>query len=345
MQQNPPFAGLNVDKVIDAVESLGYLSDLRVMALNSYENRVYQIGIEEEEPLIAKFYRPERWTDEQIIEEHRFSHLLAESEIPIIAPICVSDAKRNQTIHTANIENTIDKSLFSFEGFRFSLFRRRGGHAPDLENLDTLDTLGQHIGRIHAIGAANPFKYRSILTCEQYSQTSREYILNNAFIPPSLLEAYSAISEQLLSKIKRALEQFSPELISIHGDCHPGNILSRPDSLYLVDLDDCCTGPAIQDLWMLISGDRNQQLLQLSALVEGYESFHEFDRRELQLIEPLRAMRLIYYAGWLARRWHDPAFPLAFPWFNTERYWAEHILELKEQLALLDEPALDLSRQ
>ncbi|WP_370980021.1 serine/threonine protein kinase [Agaribacterium sp. ZY112] len=321
----PPFDGLSIDKVIDSVESLGYLSDLRVFPLNSYENRVYQVGIEDEQPLIAKFYRPERWSDEQILEEHQFSLELHEAEIPVIPPV----------IHD-------DQSLFHYGGYRFSLAERKGGHAPELDNLDTLYTLGQHLGRIHAIGAASAMQCRPELTLESFASNSREFLLNSDMLPSSLRAAYEAISEQLIEKLSEQFSQHDYQRIRLHGDCHPGNIISRPDSLYIVDLDDCRSGPAIQDLWMLLNGEREEKTRQFIELLEGYEEFHEFNRAELRLIEPLRTLRLMHYAAWLAKRWYDPAFPQAFPWFNTERYWAEHINELKEQHFALDEEPLKL---
>ncbi|WP_185232722.1 serine/threonine protein kinase [Teredinibacter franksiae] len=314
-----PFENLNPDRVIDAIESLGYLSDLRVFPLNSYENRVYQFGIEGGDPIIAKFYRPQRWSEAQIREEHSFSLALEEAEIPIVAPL-----QRD------------GESLFSFGEHRFSLYPRRGGHAPDLSDLETLYRLGQQLGRLHAIGKLKTFDHRPTLSLQSFAINSRTFLIENDFIPPSLLDAYTTLSQHLIEKMTTILETtpFKPQ--RLHGDCHPGNILLRPDSLWLVDLDDARNGPAIQDLWMLLSGDYSQQCIQLAEVVEGYEEFCEFERREIPLIETLRTLRLMHYAAWLARRWHDPAFPQAFTWFNSERYWAEHILELREQFAALD---------
>ncbi|WP_096086118.1 serine/threonine protein kinase [Agaribacterium haliotis] len=320
-----PFDGLGIDEVINAVESLGYLSDLRVFPLNSYENRVYQVGIEDEQPLIAKFYRPERWSREQILEEHQFSLELAQAEIPVIAPI----QRDNQ-------------SLFEYRGYCFSLAERKGGHAPELDNLDTLYSLGQQLGRIHAVASAKDFEYRPELSLKNFGEDSVDFLLQSDMLPQSLLPAYKAVAEQLLAKLAAKLEPANYRRLRLHGDCHPGNILCRPESLFIVDLDDCRSGPAIQDLWMLISGDRMQQSRQMQELLEGYEEFMDFDRAELRLIEPLRTLRLMHYAAWLGKRWHDPAFPQAFPWFNSERYWAEHINELKEQLYALDEESLQL---
>ncbi len=322
----PPFAELSLDTVIDAVESLGYLSDLRVLPLNSYENRVYQIGIENETPIIAKFYRPFRWNDEQILEEHIFSLELANAEIPVIPPIEIDG-----------------QTLFTYKNFRFSIAQRRGGHAPELDNLETLFTLGQYLGRIHAIGAVKPFNSRPAINLEGFAVDSRDFLLTSGMLPTNLEQSYSTVAEQLIEKMRPVFSTTKFATIRLHGDCHPGNILTRPESLYIVDLDDCRSGPAIQDIWMLISGNMDQKKRQLTELIEGYEEFHNFNLSELKLIETLRTMRLMHYAAWLARRWHDPAFPHAFPWFNTERYWAEHIQELKEQLFELDEKPILLT--
>jgi len=290
--ESKPFNELSPDLVIDAVESIGYVSDLRIFPLNSYENRVYQIGIEDADPLIAKFYRPGRWSDLQILEEHEFSLALSTLEIPIISPLQSRDGQ----------------TLLHYQNYRFSLYPRRGGYAPELTDLDTLFTLGQHIGRIHTLGMSKDFYRRPSISLESFGIDSQKYLLK----------------------------------IRLHGDCHPGNILQRPDSLYLVDLDDSRSGPAVQDLWMLLSGDRAQQETQLEAILEGYEEFCEFNHAELKLIEVFRSLRIMHYAAWLAKRWEDPAFPIAFPWFNTETYWAKHILELREQFATLQEPSLSL---
>ena len=321
-----PYDRLTPDRVIDAIESTGRLSDARLLALNSYENRVYQVGIEDESPVIAKFYRPERWSDDQILEEHAFSLELLAADISVVAPL---QDEAGQTLH-------------EYEGFRFALFPRRGGYPPELDNLDNMLVLGRTLGRIHGVGKASTFRYRQQITVQRMLLESREFLLEG-FIPGALIPAYDSLTRDLADTVTTIYEEVaSTDLIRIHGDCHIGNILWRDDTAHFVDLDDCCMAPAVQDLWMFLNGERHDRQLQLSELIEGYSEFCDFDPRQIRWIESLRTMRLIHYAAWLARRWHDPAFPRSFTWFNTERYWADHILELREQLAALQEEPLQL---
>lgn len=332
MSDPHPYQQLTPDTVIDAVESAGYLSDARILALNSYENRVYQVGIELDgiekvPPLIAKFYRPARWSNEQILEEHHFVQELHDLEIPCVPPL---RDNHNNTLHT-------------FRDFRFSLYPRQGGHAPELDNLDNLFILGRFMGRIHAVGKIRPFVHRQKLSVEHFGWASMDFLLEKNFLPPSLQYAYESLGKQLLEKVQAIFQAVQPEHIRLHGDCHPGNVLWRDDIPHFVDFDDCMNGPAIQDLWMLLSGDRPTQLAQIAEVIEGYQEFCDFAPKELRLVESLRTLRLMHYAAWLARRWSDPAFPHSFPWFNTERYWGQHILELREQLSALDEAPLTLA--
>ncbi len=319
-----PYSKLKPEHILDAVESLGYQCDGRINTLNSYENRVYQIGIEDQKPLVAKFYRPDRWSKDQISEEHQFCFELADAEWPLVPPI--KQAKAD--------------SLHQHEGFLFTLFERAGGHAPELDDLDTLLVLGRSLGRLHAISAERPFIYRPELTILSYGIKSREFLINNNFIPKSLLPAYESLSQDLINLMISIFEQVDYCSIRLHGDCHPGNILWHDDKPTFVDFDDCRSGPAIQDLWMLLSGERKDRELQLDVILEGYEQFYEFNDAELVLIEALRTLRMMHYAAWLAKRWADPAFPMAFPWFNTENYWGEHILELREQFSELQQAPL-----
>ncbi|HKM38613.1 MAG TPA: serine/threonine protein kinase [Thiopseudomonas sp.] len=320
-----PFAALTPDLVLDAVESLGFLSDARVLALNSYENRVYQVGIEDNLPLIAKFYRPERWSTAQILEEHAFSFELAECDVPLVAPM-----QHN------------GQSLFEHAGFRFALFERRGGRAPEPGNLNQLYRLGQLLGRLHAVGASKPFAERPELSVASYGHASFERLRSGEHVPKSLRPAWESVVADLLVKVDALFAENPYTAIRVHGDCHPGNLLCRDESFFMVDLDDCRMGPAIQDLWMMLAGDYQERLSQLSELVDGYQEFYDFSPRQLPLIEGLRALRLLHYSAWLAQRWDDPAFPQSFPWFGSERYWGEQILILREQRAALDEPFLKL---
>ena len=325
MSDPHPYARLGPEFVLDAVESTGRVSDLRISALNSFENRVYQVGIEGEAPLIAKFYRPERWSDEGILEEHAFSLELAEAELPIVAPL-------------ADAEGC---TLFRHEGFRFALFTRFGGHAPEPEREGTLLSLGRILGRLHAIGASKPFLARPTLDVESFARTSHR-LLSASFIPQELRIAYDSLCRDLIARIEDRYRPADLALIRTHGDLHGGNILCRDGALWLVDFDDCRRAPAVQDLWMLLAGERHERTAQLDEIADGYEDFHDFPHRELGLIEPLRTLRLMHHAGWIASRWEDPACPRYFPWFNTPRYWSEHVLELREQLSAMDEEPLRL---
>lgn len=323
----PPYQDLTPDRILNAVESLGWRCDGRLLALNSYENRVYQVGIEDDAPLVAKFYRPNRWSDEAIREEHAFTVALAEREIPVVAPLADG---QGETLHC-------------FEDFRFAVYPKQPGRAPELDDPDTLAWMGRFLGRIHAVGAIEPFAHRPALTVESFGAEPVDYILRNGFIPPDLAPAYHSVVTDVLLRVSRAYEQAGPvKGIRLHGDCHPGNVLWTDSGPHFVDFDDCRSGPAVQDMWMLLSGDRIAMTGQLSDFMEGYQEFCDFDPRELLLIEALRTLRLIHYSGWLAQRWDDPAFPASFPWFNTQRYWQDHILALREQAALMDEPPLPL---
>ena len=322
-----PYQTLGPERVLDAVESLGIQTDARVLALNSYENRVYQVGVEGESPIIVKFYRPNRWSREQILEEHAFAIELANLEIPVVAP--------------KSLDGT--NTIYHFDGFDMAIFERLAGRAPDLENPDSLLVMGRFIARVHSVGATSKFLHREELSVERMAIQGRQYLLDNDFIPKSLINAYETLSRDVIEKVVAifARNQLVKKL-RIHGDCHLGNVLWRDDIPHFVDFDDTVTGPAMQDLWMLLSGDREQMQGQLMELIEGYNEFYDFDPKELDLIEALRTLRIMHYSAWLAKRWEDPAFPKSFPWFNTERYWAEHILELREQMVALDEPVLRL---
>ncbi len=319
------FSNLTPDTMLDAIESTGLRCDGRFLALNSYENRVYQVGLDQGEPLVAKFYRPNRWSEESIIEEHLFTLALAEQEIPVIPPTVDSNGN----------------TLHQYESYRFALYLRRGGRAPELDNPDHLEQMGRFIGRIHAMGATQPFKHRPTLDIESFAVQPRRFLLEHDFIPNHLLEAYQSLTTDLITQIEQCFERAGDvQHLRLHGDCHPGNILWTDAGPHVVDFDDARMGPAIQDLWMFLSGDRSYMTARLADVLEGYTQFYDFNPSELHLIEALRTLRMIHYSAWLAIRWDDPAFPLAFPWFNTLNYWEEHIQSLREQAALMNEPPL-----
>ena len=320
-----PFNELTPDLILDALDSVGLRSDGRLLALNSYENRVYQIGMETGLPLVAKFYRPARWTDAAILEEHAFVQSLAESEIPVVPALLLSG----------------NKSLHNFKGFRFSVFYKHGGRAPELDQPGTLEWIGRFIGRIHAIGALDSYKARPALDISSFGVEPSEYLLAHGFIPADIEDVYRGVVKQALDGVERCFERAGDiAIIRLHGDCHLGNLLWTDDGPHFVDFDDSRMGPAVQDIWMMLSGERADMQKQLADLLAGYECFYDLNPRELHLVEALRTLRLIHYAAWIARRWDDPAFPMAFTWFNTQRYWQDRILELREQIALMDEPPL-----
>jgi Ser/Thr protein kinase RdoA (MazF antagonist) len=325
-QATHPFSALQPNRILDALESVGWRGDGRLLALNSYENRVYQAWMEDGSVVVAKFYRPERWSDEQILEEHAFTDELADSEIPVVAPLTAEG-----------------RSLHHFEGYRFAVYPRRGGRAPEVEDPDTLERIGRFIGRMHAVGARSAFASRPNLDIAAFGTEPRDWLLAHADIPADLLPAWQAAVDQCLGAVEAAFERTGTiRTIRLHGDCHAGNVLWTDDGPHFVDFDDARNGPAIQDLWMMLSGTTREATRQVNDLLEGYRDFCDFDRRELQLIEPLRTLRLIHYSAWIARRWSDPAFPAAFPWFGTARYWQDRILELREQLAAMSEPPIEI---
>jgi Ser/Thr protein kinase RdoA (MazF antagonist) len=320
-----PYYRLDPDTVIRAVESAGLRCDGRLLALNSYENRVYQVGLEDGDPVVTKFYRPGRWRDAQILEEHEFSLELSAAEIPLVPPAVI----QGRTLH-------------HHEGFRFTVFERRGGHAPELEDRETRTWLGRFLGRIHAVGSSRPFAERPALTPQRFGTESIDTILEGQWLPPHIETAFASLARDLMTGIEAAFERAGAiHDIRLHGDCHPGNILWR-DGPFFVDMDDCQSGPAVQDLWMLLSGEPFEMGSQMKDILDGYREFHDFDRRELQLIEALRTLRMLHHAAWLARRWEDPAFPIAFPWFGESRYWENLVLGLREQLARMQEPAIEI---
>jgi len=324
MERDPadtPYADLSPDLILEALESIGLQPNGGLLALNSYENRVYQAEMEDGGFMVTKFYRPGRWQDAAIREEHAFTAELAGAEISVVAPVVVDG-----------------DSLFEHRDFRFSVYPRQGGHPPNLENEDDLQVLARTIGRMHAVGSAATFEHRPDLSCQRLGTDSRTFLLDHGFVPADIEAAYDSVTEHLLQRIE-PLTAALPA-IRIHGDCHMGNVLWRDDTPHFVDFDDCVMGPPVQDLWMLLSGERADQTYQLNLILDAYTTFYDFDAGTLGVIEALRTLRIMHHAAWIARRWQDPAFPAAFPWFESPRFWSDHLLELREQQALLDEPPL-----
>jgi Ser/Thr protein kinase RdoA (MazF antagonist) len=318
---NTPYKNLNPDTIISAVESVGFLCDGSLHALNSYENRVYQVGIENFSPMIVKFYRPNRWSNDSILEEHQFAQELNDFEIPVASPWMT----------------TAKETLHHYNEFRFALFPRWGGRALELDDVEQLEWMGRFIGRVHAVSANKRFQHRQQLNVATFGHTAYNFLIKNNFIPDYLLENYCKIVELLLERIENQFQNIGTiKNIRLHGDMHAGNILWDPRGPHIVDLDDCVMGPAIQDIWMLLAGDGALTETHLEHILHGYQQFNDFNYQELQLIEPLRSLRMLHYSGWIARRWEDPAFPISFPWFNTPSYWQEQVLNLNQQLNLLE---------
>ncbi|MBN9410387.1 MAG: serine/threonine protein kinase [Burkholderiales bacterium] len=322
------YEALTPDVVMDALAAVGFFADGRLMALSSYENRVYLAQLEDGDAVVAKFYRPGRWSDAQILEEHTFAAELMAAEVPVVGPI----EREGRTLH-------------HHAGFSFSVSPRRGGRRPELDDFDVLEWIGRFLARIHAVGEARPFETRPALDAASFGHASRDWLVQHDVIPLDVKGAWLRACDAVLSRIDAtplgAGGGHGLQRLRLHGDCHPGNILWTPDEgPHFVDLDDARSGFAVQDLWMLLDGERPQRTQQLGALIDGYEQFREFDRRELALIEPLRTLRLIHYSAWLARRWDDPAFPATFPWFGTSDYWQGQARLLEDQLEALDEPPL-----
>jgi Ser/Thr protein kinase RdoA (MazF antagonist) len=337
-----PYQALTPDVVMDALASVGLYGNGRLQALSSYENRVYQLQLEEGQLVVAKFYRPGRWSEVQILEEHAFSAELMAAEIPVVGPLTLNGC-----------------TLHHFGGFAFSVSPNRGGRAPELDDPDVLEWTGRFLARIHTVGAARPFVSRPALNLQSFGIESRDWLLRHDKIPLDVQSAWAKSSQDALDLIAcnacltgatghNTIEGEAIRQLRLHGDCHPGNILWTPlespasqgPGPHFVDLDDARSGPAVQDLWMLLSGDRQQRTRQLGALVDGYEQFREFDRRETALIEALRTLRLIHYSAWLARRWDDPTFPINFPWFGSSDYWQGQVQMLEEQIEAMQETPL-----
>jgi Ser/Thr protein kinase RdoA (MazF antagonist) len=337
-----PFEALTPDVVLDALDSVGLRGDGRLTALSSYENRVYQVQLEDGSAVVAKFYRPERWSTEQIQEEHDFAAELMAAEIPAVGPL-----------------KLMGETLHHFGGFAFSASPRRGGRPPELDDGEVLEWIGRFLARIHTVGAKKPFASRPALDVQSFGVEPMQWLLEHDKIPLDVQSAWTKVCQNAIDLVathstltratgQKSLDDSGIAVLRLHGDCHPGNILWTPTDAaqsagpgpHFVDLDDARTGPAVQDLWMLLSGDRSQRTRQLGALVDGYEQFRDFNRDELVLIEPLRTLRLIHYSAWLARRWDDPTFPVNFPWFGSSDYWQGQVQMLEEQMEAMQEAPL-----
>jgi len=319
-----PFAGLSPEVVLDALASAGFDPDGGLLALNSYENRVYQVR-STQGLLILKFYRAGRWSDEQILEEHEFTAELAAAELPVAAPLRVEG-----------------RTLLSYREFRFAVFPWLKGRSPELDAPEARTMLGRAIARIHRIGAVRPFAVRPHLTVQRLGHAARAAVLSSDLLPQSLAERYAQASSQLLQQIEELLGSVGPvSEVRIHGDLHLGNLLWNEHGPVFVDLDDCMMGPRIQDLWMLLSGSPWDQQRQWQEILTGYQQFADFDFREVRMVEPLRGLRMLHHAAWVAQRWEDPAFPRAFPWFGETRNWESYVTDLFEQsITIQNQPLL-----
>jgi Ser/Thr protein kinase RdoA (MazF antagonist) len=332
---NLDYADLDPSRVLDALDAAGLRGDGRLLQLNSYENRVFLVHLEEGEPIVAKFYRPGRWTDAQILEEHRFALDLQLAEVPLAAPL---------TLRATGAQLMGEPpTLAHWQGLRYAAAGRRGGRSPELEDLEVLEALGRFIARIHRSGREREFVHRPCWVGRAPGDAARAAVVASGELPPNVQGRWLAQVDRCLDAVQAAFDALPDlRLQRLHGDCHPGNLLWTPGgSAHFVDLDDAVTGPAVQDLWMLLSGDPAQARSQVACLLDGYEQVMPFDRRELRLIEPLRTLRMIHHSGWIAKRWTDPAFPIAFPWFGTPNYWEDQVTKLGEQLEAMQEAQND----
>ncbi len=347
----PPFSGLTPNTVLDALDAVGLRGDGRLIQLNSYENRVFQVFLEDGRAVVAKFYRPGRWSNLQILEEHALAAELMADECPVVAPwmlslqtparlsgrLCFDDSTGQAG--TSPQSSSLIEVLTSGGPYRFAVVERRAGRAPELETPGNLQWIGRLLGRIHRVGARRPFTARTTLGVDAMGRTARDWLAESDMVPPDALTGWLAAVDQVLDLAQQAFDRVAPlTTLRLHGDCHAGNILWTEAGPHFVDLDDCMTGPAIQDLWMLLSGDPAVARRELNEMLTGYEQFMDFDDRELSLIEPLRSLRMIYHSAWLARRWDDPAFKAGFPWFEQPSYWAQRTMELREQAVVMDHP-------
>jgi len=351
-----PYARLTPHQMLDALAAAGLPVTGGLLQLNSYENRVVQAALDEGDAVVAKFYRPRRWSDAQILEEHAFARELADDELPVAAPCVLAPTEPAPGLAVHGDPPTLgawqppraedgDDDSATPPLYRFAVAPRRAGRAPELESPHTLAWLGRLLGRLHGVGARRPFVHRRRLDCDTYGTQARERVEQSDLLPPTQADAWLTVSGHAIDAARAAFAAAGqPRALRLHGDCHPGNILWRDEGdaagPLFVDLDDACTGPAIQDLWMLLAGDREAMQRQLAHVLGGYRAFMDFDPGELGLIEALRTLRMIHHSAWLAERWDDPAFPAAFPWFGTPAYWDQQTTQLREQLEHMALPPL-----
>lgn len=324
------YGGLGPQDVLDALDATGLRGDGRILQLNSYENRVFQLFLEDGSAVVAKFYRPRRWTDAQILEEHAFALELSAAEVPVVPPR-VLEAAPGITLRLLPAAAPTLACLAGEGGHRFAVADRCAGREPELDAPGTLQRIGAFIGRLHAVGARRRFAHRTTLAPAADAARARDRLLSGGFVTDAERPAWVSAASAAIDAIGRAFERAGPlTTLRLHGDCHLGNVLWR-EGPHVVDLDDACNGPAVQDLWMLVSGDSHTMATQLDALLDGYRAFREFDESELMLVEPLRTLRMLRHAAWLAERWSDPSFPLNFPFFGTPAYWSQQTAQLREQ--------------
>ena len=348
----PPFTGLTPDTVLDALDTVGLRGDGRLIQLNSYENRVFQVFLEDGRVVVAKFYRPGRWSDAQILEEHALAADLAADECPVVAPwpLAIETPARlpARLCHEPSVQGLVGppgtSSLVEVQThagpYRFAVVERRAGRAPELEAPGTLEWIGRLIGRMHLVGRRREFAHRGRLDVASVGRSARDWLQASDLVPPDALPQWLAAADQVLDLAQAAFDKLEPlSRLRLHGDCHIGNILWTEAGPHFVDLDDCLSGPAVQDLWMLLSGDKAIARREMNEVLSGYEQFIDFDDRELSLIEPLRSLRMLHHSAWMARRWDDPAFKAGFPWFEQPSYWAQRSTELREQAELMREAA------
>lgn len=329
-----PYADLTPASVLDALDVVGMRGDGRLIQLNSYENRVFQAFLEDGEVVVLKFYRPGRWSDAQILEEHAFGIELAEREIPVVAPQSLTPAPHMlDRVTVLGDQATLAVMHAQGGGHRFAVTPRRSGRAPELDDAQTLQWIGRFLGRLHAVGASQAFRHRAVFNVANVGVAARDWLRDHDTIAADAKHTWHAACETALSEVQRLFDAAGHvRQLRLHGDCHPGNLLWTDAGPHFVDLDDACTGPAMQDMWMLLSGDEHAMAVQLAQLLSGYEDFMDFEPRERLLIEALRTLRMIHHSAWIARRWSDPAFPAAFPWFEGVAYWHQQAQQLREQV-------------